>query len=101
LKTSLSDTLNLKLETSRLEEHSSTLENLQHLEEISSTPPTYLEKLQAPCIPPLGNEFPLILQTKIRLSKRFSPFFYAIQAQKPFTIFCSNIIFFLLLGVGP
>jgi hypothetical protein len=30
------------------EEHSSTLKNLQHFEEVSSTPPTHLEKLQAP-----------------------------------------------------
>jgi hypothetical protein len=40
-------------------------------------------------MPPLGNELPLILQTKIYLSKRFSPFFYAIQAQ--------NLSIFLVL----
>jgi hypothetical protein len=33
-----------------------------------------LEKLQAPCMPPLGNELPFILQTKNLVSKGFSPF---------------------------
>jgi hypothetical protein len=37
---------------------------LEHFEEVFSTPPTHLEKLQAPCMPPLGNELPLTLQTK-------------------------------------
>jgi hypothetical protein len=32
-------------------------------------------------MPPLGNELPITLQTKNLVSKRFSPFFYAIQAQ--------------------
>jgi hypothetical protein len=74
--------LNLKLETSRLEEHSSTLKNLQHFEKVSSTPRTHLEKLQALCMPPLGNELPLTLQTKNLVSKRILSFFsYAIQAQ--------------------
>ncbi len=58
-----------------LEELSSTLHNLQHFEEVFSTPPTHLEKLQAPCMPPFGNEFPLTLQTKNLLSKGVSPFF--------------------------
>jgi hypothetical protein len=61
--------------------HSSRLKNLQHFEEVSSTPPTHLEKLQAPCMPPLGNELPLTLQTKNLVSKGFSPFFYVIQVQ--------------------
>jgi hypothetical protein len=70
--------LDLKLETERLEEHFSTLRNLQHFEEVSSTPHTHLEKLQAPCMPPLGNELPLTLQNKNLVSKGFSPLFYAI-----------------------
>jgi len=32
-------------------------------------------------MPPLGNELPLILQTKNLVSKGFFPFSYAIQAQ--------------------
>ncbi len=74
----------IELETWNLKtwEHSSTLKNLQHFEEVSSTPPTHLEKLQALCMPPLGNELPLTLQTKNLLSKRILSFFsYAIQAQ--------------------
>jgi len=53
----------------------------QHFEEVSSTPPTHLEKLQAPCMPPLGNELPLTLQTNNLVSKGFSPFFYAIHVE--------------------
>jgi hypothetical protein len=52
-------------------------------------------------MPPLGNELPLTLQIKNLVSKGFSPFFYAIQAQNLFTTSSFNTMSFLLLGVGP
>jgi hypothetical protein len=62
-KTSLSHSSNFKVETfKKLEEHFSPFENLQHFEEVSSTLPTHLEMLQAPCMPLLGNGLPLTLQ---------------------------------------
>jgi hypothetical protein len=85
---------------SKLEKHSSTLENLQHFEEISSTCPTHLEKLQAPCMSPLGNELPLTLQTKKPSLKRILSFLLCNTSSKPFTTSCSNTMSFLLLGVG-
>ncbi len=71
----LSSTHFLKFErwnSQQLEKYSSTLENLQHFVEVSSTPPTHSEKLQALCMPPLGNELPLILQTKKPFSRKDS-----------------------------
>ncbi len=48
---------------------------------ISSTPPTHLETLQVPYMPPLGNGLPFTLQPcKLKTFKRISPF-NAIQAQ--------------------
>jgi hypothetical protein len=64
-----------------LEEHYFTFENLQHFEEVSSTPPIHLKKLQALCMPPLGNELPLTLQTKKPSLKTILSFFLCIQAQ--------------------
>jgi hypothetical protein len=75
--------------------------NLQHFEEVSSTPPTHLEKLQAPCMPPLGNELPLTLQTKKPCLKTILSFFPMQYKFKPFTTSYSNTMSFLLLGVGP
>jgi hypothetical protein len=69
------------------EELSFTLENLQHLEEVSSTPPTHLEKLQAPCTPPLGNELPLTLQTKNPSLKKDSLLFFMQYKLKTFHYF--------------
>ncbi len=96
LKNSCSHTLHLKLK-----EHSCTLENLQHFEEVSSTPPTHLEKLQAPCMPPLGNELTLTLQTKNPYLKRILSFLLCTTSSKPFTICCFNTMSILLLNVGP
>jgi hypothetical protein len=95
----LPHTLNLKLETSRLEEHSSTLEILEHFEEVSFIPPTQLENLQALYILPLGNELPLTLQTKTPSLKK-DILFFSMQRNLKIT-FRSKTMFFLLFGVGP
>ncbi len=100
----LSSTHFLKLEcwnSQQFEKHSFTLENLQHFEEVSSTPPIHLEKLQAPCMPPLGNELPLTLQTRKPSFKRILSFFLCNTSSKSFITSCFNTMSFLLFSVGP
>jgi hypothetical protein len=73
-----------------------TWKNLQHFEEISSTPPTHLKVLQSPC---MDYHFLCNLANSKPFLKRILPF-YVIQA-KPLITSCSNTMSFLLFGVGP
>jgi hypothetical protein len=66
------------------------LKNLQHFEEISSTPPIHLE-MDSYFLCNLANQKPSF--------KMILPF-YVIQA-KPLTTSCSNTMSLLLLGVSP
>ncbi len=94
-KNSLWHTWNLKLSTNRstllhtLSQTSTAWKTFFHTWELTTFWRSFfhtshsLEKLQAPCMPPLGNELPPFCKLKNLLSKGFSPFFYAIQAQNP------------------
>ncbi len=76
LKNSLSHfwTWNLKLKD--LKNTLPHLRTYNTLKKSLSTPPTHMEKLQAPCMPPLGNELPLTLQSKKPCLKTILSFFF-------------------------
>jgi hypothetical protein len=101
LKNSLLHTLNLKL---KLKDLKNTLPHLRAYNTLKKSIP-HLPLTWKSCKLLVCHHLEmnphLLCKLKIRLSKRFSPFFYVTQAQKPFTIYCSNTMFFLLLGVGP